>query len=130
MKNSEKSIEFEKWLESIGGLENGWFTDKPPITSRGFFSIGDGWLDLTRELIEKSISLGWDKQILQVKEKFGGLRFYTNSAPNEVHDLISEYEKKSYKTCEECGEPGDVRSGSWVRTLCDNHYKLSNENKQ
>jgi hypothetical protein len=119
MENTKATDEFNEFLESIGGLENGYFTDRPPIKDRYFFSIGDGWLPLVRELIEKAIAAGWDKQICQVKEKFGGLRFYINSAPQEVWDIIEEYEKKSNEICEHCGNEGKPRGGGWIQTLCD-----------
>ncbi len=114
--------EFEEFLESIGGLENGYYTDRPRIVSKGFFEVDPGWYGLIKELIEEIIALGWDKQICQVKEKFGGLRFYINSASNEIHDRISEAEKLSYSVCEKCGNPGKLRNNRrWVLTLCDQH---------
>lgn len=60
---------------------------------------------------------------VQVKEKFGGLRFYMTSGNDEIYDLIGEAEAKSYKTCEECGEPGEEKPMSWIRTLCDGCYE-------
>lgn len=117
-------IQFERYLESIGGLKNGYYTDRPPIKDRYFFSVGDGWIPHIQELIEKCIELGWDKEICQVKEKFGGLRFYTNIASEDVFDLISEYESKSYHMCEECGKKGELRKDKgWWRTLCNDHNK-------
>ena len=113
--------DFNKFLQDIKGLENGFYSDRPKITERGFFSISSGWLGLVKELIEKAIEAGWDRQICQVKEKFGGLRFYINSAPEEVHNLIREAEKKSYEICESCGDPGEPRRGGWITTLCDKH---------
>jgi hypothetical protein len=122
MKNYYMSDEdFNKFLQDIKGLENGFYSDRPKITERGFFSISSGWLGLVKELIEKAIEAGWDRQICQVKEKFGGLRFYINSAPEEVHNLIMEAEKKSYEICERCGDPGEPRRGGWITTLCDKH---------
>ena len=41
------------------------------------------------------------------------------SVNDEMRNLISEAEALSYKTCEECGEPGEQRNTSWIRTLCD-----------
>ena len=58
---------------------------------------------------------------VQVKEKFGGLRFYTNYSDNVVNALISMAESMSYRTCEVCGTPGKSRHGGWIRTLCDEH---------
>jgi hypothetical protein len=115
--------DFEKFLEEIGGVENGYFTDRPPITKRGAFGVGNGWLGIIKEMLEDIIKMGWNKQTVQIKEKFGGLRFYINSASEEVHNRISEAEKLSYKVCEECGEEGELRQDlSWWTTLCDTHY--------
>jgi hypothetical protein len=58
---------------------------------------------------------------VQVKEKFGGLRFYYNGGDDYIRGLASMAESMSTSTCEECGAPGSTRSGGWVRTLCDVH---------
>lgn len=55
----------------------------------------------------------------QVKEKFGGLRFYTNYSLPEMEALIDEAEELSTKTCESCGAPGILRGKGWVYTACD-----------
>lgn len=124
-----KKEEFEQYLESIGGLENGYFNDRPPIKSAGFFEIGDGWYELVKNMIDELIADGWDKQVCQVKEKFGGLRFYTNGGGENHYKIISKYENMSVKTCEVCGKPGEQRGGGWIVTLCDEHYnEKSNKN--
>jgi hypothetical protein len=116
--------EMNKFLESIGGLENGFYTDRPPIINCNFFSVDDGWLDLIKDLIEDLIKLGWDKQVCQVKENFGGLRFYINSGSDDIYKRITEAENLSYKTCEATGKPGKLRNDiGWVRTLCDEEYQ-------
>ncbi len=115
--------QMDSFLEENGGLENGVFPDRPKIKKAGFFAVSNGWYGIIRELIEKSIAAGWDKQICQVKEKFGGLRFYINSAPDGVHKLIREAENKSLEICEICGNPGQQRNGGWIKTLCEEHDK-------
>jgi len=116
--------EMNEFLESIGGLKNGYYTDRKPIKDSSFFDVGSGWYQIIKELIEDLIKLGWDKQTCQVKEKFGGLRFYINSASDEVHKRISEAENLSYETCETCGEKGELRTNiGWHSTLCDKHYE-------
>lgn len=57
----------------------------------------------------------------QIKEKFGGLRFYYQGGDEEIHGMVSMAEIWAGNVCEECGERGTRRSGGWVRTLCDVH---------
>jgi hypothetical protein len=81
--------------------------------------MGDGWLPLIEELIQKLIAVGWDKDLQQVKEKFGSLRFYIGEENEEIHKLIEEYEEKSCKVCDQCGMPGQCGGKGWISTLCD-----------
>jgi len=117
------SAEFEKYLVEIGGLENGFFNDRPPIV-QNLCSCGDGWLQLIHDLIEELLAAGWDKRVTQIKEKFGGLRFYIGSGSEEIWGIISNYEALSYEVCEVCGEQGVLRNDiGWYQTLCDKHYQ-------
>ena len=95
---------------------------------------GDGWFDIIWDLsskleplIQKFIDENQDTELypkaFQVKEKFGGLRFYMTCGMDEISDLISEAEALSLKTCEECGKPGEERGGGWIHTLCDSCHK-------
>jgi hypothetical protein len=88
------------------------------------FSFGEGWLDLVHKLTSDLQKLDPALKVLQVKEKFGGLRFYVGPASKLVHDRIELAEKESYQTCEVCGsKEAKVRTGGWLRTLCDAHEK-------
>lgn len=58
---------------------------------------------------------------VQVKEKFGTLRFYYEGGDAYIRGLVSMAESMSAVTCDVCGSPGVQRSGGWIRTLCDNH---------
>lgn len=114
---------FNQFLKNIGGLENGYYSDRPVIKERYFASVNNGWLGLIKELIEKLIDLGWDRNICQIKEKFGGLRFYISSGSDEIYKVIKIFEELSYKVCENCGKPGKPRDDiGWLLTLCDKHY--------
>lgn len=120
-------IEMDEYIKSIGGLKNGYYTNRPPIMRvRG---VADGWLPMVMDLIKELIEDGWDKQLCDVKEKFGGLRFYTNGGGDNHYDIIEKYEKLSYTICEECGEPGEPGNTGWIKTLCDKHHKERQDGK-
>ena len=90
------------------------------------FMCGDGWFKLIHNLSRRITKLDPEGRVeaVEVKEKFGGLRFYINAAPKEIHDLIQVAEDKSYHICEECGHKGKIRDDiGWYRTLCEQHYK-------
>lgn len=61
--------------------------------------------------------------VLQVKEKFGGLRFYYDGGDSAIAGMVTMAEEWASHTCEECGKPGKSRDLSWVKTLCDEHYE-------
>lgn len=98
---------------------------------------GDGWFQLIWDLcmditnyqkdhpeIFNDIEMG-PIQAEQVKEKFGGLRFYTNYGDDKVYEFIGKAEKRSYETCEICGEPGKPSGWGWITTLCPKHEEES-----
>jgi hypothetical protein len=92
------------------------------------FTCGDGWYDIIDGLCAKIMELDPDTEAFQVKEKFGGLRFYvtTHQAGEKVREAIGLAERKSEKTCENCGKPADERFRSdegWVWTVCSNACK-------
>ena len=87
----------------------------------------DGW----KRLIDPIIDLANKKgiAITQIKEKFGTLRVYTDTIDRELDQLIMDMEARSEKVCEVCGADGKIRSGGWVKTLCDLHDKERNAKK-
>ena len=71
-------------------------------------------------LATRLIALGWDRKLLQVREKFGVLHFYPESGcTHEMQAAIEEAGALSAITCEDCGDPGVAQEGDWTRTLCD-----------
>jgi hypothetical protein len=113
--------ELTEYLISIDGLINGFNGEK--ITDSDFFVVGSGWNLLIKNLIQDLIILGWDKEVIQVKEKFGGLRFYINEGTSEIHQRIAKAEIESMKICEITGKLGKLRTDiGWYRTLCDEEY--------
>lgn len=89
----------------------------------GQFYIGPGWIHIVVELDKKIASKFPNYEVYQVKEKFGGLRYYTSVDRDEdVRDWINFAEGKASVTCEECGEPGKMTQISYLMvTLCPTH---------
>jgi len=97
-------------------------------------SCDDGWYDLIREYsgaYEKLILDYMEKHPedrnpptgVQVKQKFGALRIYLSSYPQQVfRDLEIETEEKSKTICEICGNPGKWNTSSpRIQTVCESH---------
>lgn len=58
-------------------------------------------------------------QIDQIKEKFGGLRFYYSGGDDAIHGMTSLAESLSYKICEACGTTKGVgQTSGWICTVC------------
>lgn len=104
------------------------------------FECGDGWFDLIYQLcadLEAEYQKLDPKDLdendyiaFQVKEKFGGLRFYLSSETDAMYKLTDAAEDKSFTICEDCGNPGKPRGGGWIRTLCDAHHEEQEKRRQ
>lgn len=91
------------------------------------FECGDGWYHIINMLSERIYELDHKDhaRVLQVKEKFGTLRFYLSHGTNKMYKYISVAESMSVMTCETCGWAGKARDNkwtNWIRTLCDECY--------
>ena len=88
------------------------------------FMCSDGWFDIIYNLSKEIVAIDPEVEAVEVKEKWGGLRFYVNPTKREVFDAIDKAEELSYKTCEECGKKGKLRDKlPWILTLCDKCYE-------
>ena len=94
-----------------------YLTEEQAVTS-----VGKGWEHLVRRVYNAKEGMGITVGIIQVKEKYGGLRIYTDYYESELEKVIEEVGKESLKTCEDCGAPaGLVRKGGWFLTQCELH---------
>lgn len=96
--------------------------------------IGNGWIPILDKLFQRIIFLGWNKDLIQIKEKFGSLRIYigqdskNNSNLNKIHEEISLAETLSLSMCEVCGQtakPCQIRpTHGLVKTVCVSCKKI------
>lgn len=92
--------------------------------------INEGWYPLVYVLCchiafylkDQSDEFVENFYVTQIKEKFGGLRFYTSGADDVIRDLIRKAQNESFNTCEVCGQPGSLRPMGWKVTLCRKHF--------
>ena len=119
---------------AITDLDFSVFRKEFPILFGGYRAyepeIGQGWFYLLWDLcvtlegfahrrIREGLPL---MQIVQVKEKWGGLRCYLDHATQEAIDLAQAASLRSETVCEACGRPGNLRPiGGWFKTLCPFH---------
>lgn len=111
------------------------YTIIKPVTGYDYvafgFLCGAGWYPLIFEMLDE-IQAVIDKEgisdfeVLEIKEKYGGLRVYVTHFIDEVADIIDAYEKKSLHVCELCGMKGRARwIKGWLTTVCDACYTES-----
>lgn len=82
--------------------------------------------DAHRAACELSVQQEIDNlpSIMQVKEKFGTLRFYATGGTDRTYSMIQFAEAMSALTCEVCGDQGSIdRNGGWYKTHCAKHRK-------
>jgi hypothetical protein len=44
-----------------------------------------------------------------------------NCRNDAIRQRILAAQEESFHTCEICGQPGELREDSWIKTLCDEH---------
>lgn len=103
----------------------------------GGFAVGPGWWPILEALCNQIHNhVEWkqnqlekyqrgdgclDVTVNQIKEKFGELRFYYSGGNDTVDGMVRMAEEWASHTCEECGAPGTIRGGGWIKVLCDEH---------
>ena len=114
----------------------------PEILTDRYSDYGQGWVPhvnkITDYLVEKvngyNENTGRDVklEIQQIKQKFGGLRYYftlhnTEEGSSQFYDDLQQYvhnmESICSFICEVCGKYGEKRRTGWTQTLCDEHYE-------
>lgn len=109
----------EMFSKPYGGIcvDQGWW---PIIESlcANIQSHTDWWNKNreTRPVVEQVV-------VEQIKEKFGGLRFYYSGGDDTVRGMVRMAEAWADRSCETCGKPGKSRGSGWIKTLCDEHHE-------
>ena len=100
--------------------------EKIPSLFGKYINVDEGWYQIIVDCDKELTEIDPHYQILQIKEKFGGLRYYmtpcndtTEEQRNKMYEVISKYEAIAACTCEATGKPGVLMKsiGGWLKTL-------------
>lgn len=98
------------------GVPNGWL----PVIDKLCGCIQD-YIDHTTRYTEKGPITPEQVTCVQMKEKFGGLRFYTNGHDDNIEGMITMAEYLCDNTCQDCGSEQDLgQTKGWISVLCRN----------
>lgn len=94
-----------------------------------YVDVGIGWLDLVRDFVTEALPHDPSLEVLELKEKWGGLRIWCDTPVLEARLAKGKAEIKSGLTCEVCGDEGYVRRPppgrmAWWRCRCYTHSSL------
>jgi hypothetical protein len=99
----------------------------------GGFCVGEGWWPILEALcgnIQSHIDWKFRKDpipqvvVHQIKEKFGGLRFYYEGGDEAIQGMVTMAESWAYRSCETCGKPGKPSTSGWIKVACEEHARV------
>jgi hypothetical protein len=120
--------------------ENELFKKYPrifPLMENGYYRVStfipEGWMTLVDNLCESiqhyidnnninnpHLDIIYQLEVIQIKEKYGRLCFYTDGSNDNIDGMIELAELLSTKTCMECGQPGEmVEENKWLSIICN-----------
>lgn len=91
-----------------------------------FIEIDEGWYQIAIDCDAELTALDPSYRIAQIKEKFGGLRYYFSPSEGcdkstflKMKEVVYKYEGVARQTCEATGKPGILMKsiGGWYKTL-------------
>lgn len=112
---------YDRTGKPLDGYDYTWLDDMP-----------DGWRtafgeQMCEEIKDELLKFSYEDdtwlnhyKIVQIKEKYGALRWYDNGYPSgsKIPDIISKYETISETTCITCGKPAQYLSTGWISPYC------------
>ena len=128
--------------------------EHPELFKYAYPLIGAGWLSILDTLcsvikhhikweVEKGMTIvpdgkqppeegEWMPQFFfsQLKEKFGTGRFYYYGGDDYIKGAVEFAEAITAHTCEECGNRGEKKPTSWIKTLCDECFESYEQIRQ
>lgn len=116
------SIEYNQMVEQVQRGDTELFNArykgyKEEFKEKILRDIQEGKINLKQDIEDEFPQV----EVIQIKEKFGTLRFYTNVGDNYIYGALAMAESMSAVTCETCGAPGKLFTYGWWHVACDAH---------
>lgn len=122
---NDKEMELRKNYPTLFMLKD---EDYPINYNGGGIHCYNGWYDLLNRTLAQIYFHKYPVDIIQIKEKLGGLRIYIKSRENldsidsdKIDMILNNAEIESKTICETCGKSGKLDSSNihCIRTICD-----------
>lgn len=89
-------------------------------------ALPDGWRtafgeDICKDIMEELVQNNCvdTYRIIQIKEKYGELHWYSQGGTEQIHrEIVPKYEKMSRRICIKCGRPATIISTGWIAPWC------------
>lgn len=99
-----------------------------------------GWWDLVEEACRRITAILTshnytvaDFQTLQIKEKYGELRWYftaPDDCDREIDEVMEDILQRSSATCNRCGRAAEYISTDWILPWCHSCYQIYEQRKK
>lgn len=82
-----------------------------------------GWRNIINDMCERLSTIEGVPPIVQIKEKFGGLRVYFDTIePTDAEVIVANAERACEQTCDICGQAGKMLVSRHVwKVVCSDH---------
>lgn len=113
-------IPHNRWTDKIPEDWNYEYTELDDMPDGWRIAFGEQFCaDIQHELDKLKPETAADFRVLQIKEKFGQLRFYANWVTEGIDEVVRQYENLSERTCIRCGVPAIKITTGWISPFCD-----------
>ena len=107
-----------RWTDKVDENYNYEYTELDAMPEGWRKAFGEQMCQEIKDELIKASALE-KYRIMQIKEKYGSLRWYDNFNTQKGYDIIHKYEEISTRTCIQCGEPATRITTGWIAPYCD-----------
>jgi len=111
-----------RWTDKVVEDYDYSYTELDDLPEGWRIAFGEEICKEINDLLKK-VNYENEYRILQIKEKYGSLRWYDDGVPKEIskdlYSVIAKYERISARTCINCGAPATKISTGYILPFCE-----------